>query len=50
MSDEEAARQINDIGVIARVTPEHKVRLIDVLKRNGHVASMTGDGVNDAPR
>src|SRR4029077_2998748 len=49
MSDEEAGRQINDIGVIARVTPEHKVRLIEVLKRNGHVTSMTGDGVNDAP-
>jgi Ca2+-transporting ATPase len=49
MSDDEAGRQINDIGVIARVTPEHKVRLIDVLKRVGHVASMTGDGVNDAP-
>jgi P-type Ca2+ transporter type 2C len=49
MSDEEAGRQINDIGVIARVTPEHKVRLIEVLKRAGHVTSMTGDGVNDAP-
>jgi Ca2+-transporting ATPase len=49
MSDDEAAKQINDIGVIARVTPEHKVHLIDVLKRAGHVTSMTGDGVNDAP-
>ncbi|MBV9578341.1 MAG: cation-transporting P-type ATPase [Chloroflexi bacterium] len=49
MSDDEAGRQIDDIGVIARVTPEHKVRLIDVLKRAGHVTSMTGDGVNDAP-
>jgi Ca2+-transporting ATPase len=49
MSDAQAAEQINDIGVIARVTPEDKVRLIDVLKKNGHVASMTGDGVNDAP-
>jgi Ca2+-transporting ATPase len=49
MSDAQAAEQINDIGVIARVTPEHKVHLIDVLKKNGHVASMTGDGVNDAP-
>ncbi|MBV9602269.1 MAG: cation-transporting P-type ATPase [Chloroflexi bacterium] len=49
MTDEEAGTQINDIGVIARVTPEHKVRLIDVLKRAGHVTSMTGDGVNDAP-
>ena len=49
MSDDEANRQIDDIGVIARVTPEHKVRLIEVLKRKGHVTSMTGDGVNDAP-
>jgi Ca2+-transporting ATPase len=49
MSDSEAGAQIDDIGVIARVTPEDKVRLIDVLKRKGHVASMTGDGVNDAP-
>jgi Ca2+-transporting ATPase len=49
MNDAEAASAINDIGVIARVTPEDKVRLIDVLKKNGHVASMTGDGVNDAP-
>jgi Ca2+-transporting ATPase len=49
MSDEEAGKQINGIGVIARVTPEHKVRLIEVLKRAGHVTSMTGDGVNDAP-
>jgi Ca2+-transporting ATPase len=49
MSDAQAAEQIDDIGVIARVTPEQKVHLIDVLKKNGHVASMTGDGVNDAP-
>jgi Ca2+-transporting ATPase len=48
-SDAEADANINDIGVIARVTPEHKVRLVEVLKRNGHVVSMTGDGVNDAP-
>jgi Ca2+-transporting ATPase len=49
MSDAEAEKQIDDIGVIARVTPEHKVRLVEVLKRKGHVVSMTGDGVNDAP-
>jgi Ca2+-transporting ATPase len=49
LTDEQAAEQINDIGVIARVTPEHKVRLVDILKRAGHVVSMTGDGVNDAP-
>jgi Ca2+-transporting ATPase len=49
MTDDEAARQIGDIGVIARVAPEHKVRLVEVLKRQGHVVAMTGDGVNDAP-
>jgi P-type Ca2+ transporter type 2C len=49
MSDDELLEQIDDIGVIARVTPEHKVRLIDTLKRKGHIVAMTGDGVNDAP-
>jgi P-type Ca2+ transporter type 2C len=49
MSDDEAHREIDDIGVIARVTPEQKVRLVDILKRKGHVVAMTGDGVNDAP-
>jgi P-type Ca2+ transporter type 2C len=49
LNDEEALRQIDDIGVIARVTPEHKVRLVDVLKKAGKIVAMTGDGVNDAP-
>jgi len=49
MSDDEAVREIDGIGVIARVTPEHKVRLVDVLKKKGHIVAMTGDGVNDAP-
>ena len=49
MSDEELLKEIDGIGVIARVTPEHKVRLIDTLKRKGHIVAMTGDGVNDAP-
>jgi len=49
LSDEEALRQIGEIGVIARVTPEHKVHLVEVLKKAGKIVAMTGDGVNDAP-
>src|SRR5262249_17883631 len=49
LSDDEPDAQIDQIGVIARVTPEQTVRLVDVVKRAGHVVAMTGDGVNDAP-
>ena len=49
MTDDEALKAVGDIGVIARVTPEHKVRLVDVLRKQVHVVAMTGDGVNDAP-
>jgi Ca2+-transporting ATPase len=49
MTDDEAMKAIADVGVIARVTPEHKVRLVDMLKREGQIVAMTGDGVNDAP-
>jgi Ca2+-transporting ATPase len=49
MSDDEALREIDNIGVIARVAPEDKVHLVDILRRKGHIVSMTGDGVNDAP-
>jgi Ca2+-transporting ATPase len=49
MSDQEVLGQIDDIGVIARVTPEHKVRLVEMLKSKNKIVAMTGDGVNDAP-
>ena len=49
LSDEEADKQVDDIGVIGRVAPEHKVRLVEVLKRKHQFVAMTGDGVNDAP-
>ena len=49
LSDAELDEQVDSIGVVARVAPEDKVRLVDVLKRKGNVVSMTGDGVNDAP-
>jgi Ca2+-transporting ATPase len=49
LDEDQAVAEIDEIGVIARVTPEQKVRLVDILKRKGHVVGMTGDGVNDAP-
>jgi Ca2+-transporting ATPase len=49
MSDEELSRRVNDIGVVARVAPEDKVRLVATLKAQNNVVAMTGDGVNDAP-
>jgi Ca2+-transporting ATPase len=49
MSDEEAQAKVDGIGVIARVSPEHKVRLVNVLQKKGQIVAMTGDGVNDAP-
>jgi len=48
-SDEELARQINDIEIIARVSPQHKLRLVDAFQKLGDIVAMTGDGVNDAP-
>ncbi|MGH6729815.1 MAG: cation-translocating P-type ATPase, partial [Sphingomicrobium sp.] len=49
MSDDELLEQLPQIGVIARVAPEDKVRLVQLLKRSNNVVAMTGDGVNDAP-
>ena len=49
LDDDAADRQVDEIGVFARVAPEHKVRLVEVLKRKGNIVAMTGDGVNDAP-
>jgi Ca2+-transporting ATPase len=49
MSDEELVRIAGDVDVFARVSPEHKVRIVEAIKANGQVVAMTGDGVNDAP-
>ncbi|GFO95862.1 cation-transporting ATPase, partial [groundwater metagenome] len=49
MSDEELSRAARSVSIYARAAPVHKLRIVDALKRNGHVVAMTGDGVNDAP-
>ena len=48
MSDEDLLEVVEKTSVYARVSPEHKVRIVNALKKNDHIASMTGDGVNDA--
>ena len=49
MSDEELTKNIRKYSVYARVSPEHKVRIVRAWQKNGEIVAMTGDGVNDAP-
>jgi Ca2+-transporting ATPase len=49
LSQEEFEEKVEQVSIYARVNPEHKIRIIQALKKHGHQVAMTGDGVNDAP-
>lgn len=49
LSDEELAMRVEDVAIFARVSPEHKLRIVQAFQNLGHIVAMTGDGVNDSP-
>jgi Ca2+-transporting ATPase len=49
LSPAELRNVVDQVGIFARVAPEHKLKIVQALQENGHIVSMTGDGVNDAP-
>ncbi|WP_410511130.1 HAD-IC family P-type ATPase [Paenibacillus sp. BR2-3] len=49
MSDEELEQSVDRVSIFARMTPEHKLRIVSMLRKKGHIVAMTGDGVNDSP-
>jgi len=49
LSSDELEKQIENIRIFARVSPSHKVKIVEALKKKSHIVSMTGDGINDAP-